>query len=160
MENEIWKDITGYEGLYQVSNYGGVRSVKGSKSINLKQSVNDRNYSVVGLWKHNKLKTKKVHRLVAESFLSKKTNQRIVNHKDGLKSNNDFRNLEWCNSLHNNHHALRTGLVKTKLSREDVLLIKKLNKQGIKRIDISNVFNVSRTTINNVVNGNSYHWLR
>ena len=98
---EIWKDVKGYEGLYQVSNLGRVKSFRKStkygmpEEIILKPSMINSGYHVVSLYSPNKKKKKfQVHRLVAESFLSNKDNLPCVNHKDENKINNCSSNLE------------------------------------------------------------------
>lgn len=103
---EIWKDIQGYEGLYQVSNLGMIRSTRGLRN----QVGNGYGYLCVDLWKHNKRKRFYVHRLVANAFLKNEHNYPTVNHKDGNKSNNCVSNLEWCTYSYNNVHALKNGL--------------------------------------------------
>ena len=120
--NEIWKDIFNYEGLYQVSNTGKVKSLE-RKSFNghtliknkerlLKFGNNGNGYSFVNLSKNGKQKQLYVHRLVASAFIPNPLNKKTVNHKDGNKSNNCIENLEWCTQKENNNHARRTGLVK------------------------------------------------
>lgn len=106
---EIWKDIEGYEGLYQVSDLGNVRSLKfsgGNKVKLLKQNTN-RGYKQVTLRKNGKMKTCKVHRLVAMAFISNPNNYKEVNHKDENPSNNDVSNLEWCTSEYNKNYGTR-----------------------------------------------------
>lgn len=108
----LWKPIKGYEGLYEVSNTGKVRSLKkivnnGKGSI-LKGS-NDR-YSTVSLYKSGKEKRRTIHRLVAETFIPNPHNKPQVNHKDGIRENNHIDNLEWCTSKENINHALEIGI--------------------------------------------------
>ena len=108
---EIWKDIEGYEGLYQVSNLGDVRSLKyagGNKVKLLKQTTNKGGYKQVILHKDGKRKNYKVHRLVAMVFISNPNNYKEVNHKDENPSNNDVSNLEWCTSEYNKNYGTRT----------------------------------------------------
>ena len=107
---EIWKDIKGYEGLYQVSNLGKVKSLKKHQKI-LKLSDNGRGYMFVGLSKNNKRKNKNVHRLVAETFISNYDNLLQVNHKDGNKNNNSVDNLEWVTQKQNLQHARENKLL-------------------------------------------------
>lgn len=118
---EIWKDIKEYEGLYQVSNLGNVRSLNYNRQKITKQLrpyKNIRGYWVVSLFKNNKQKTKMVHRLVAESFIENIENNIIVNHKDGNKNNNCADNLEWCTPQYNIKEAFRMGLNKPRKGTE------------------------------------------
>ena len=112
---EIWKDIKGYEGLYQVSNFGEVCSsykYKGIQKHLLHKGVNRCGYYIVSLRKDKKDKTYLVHRLVAKAFLPNDTNQPVVNHIDGNKLNNNINNLEWCSHSHNTKESFRLGLSK------------------------------------------------
>ena len=110
---EIWKDIPGFENLYQVSNLGRVKSLPkptnnqfSMKEIILKPVKFSNGYLNVNL----KGKFIGVHRLVALTFLENKNNLPIVNHKDGNKTNNNINNLEWCTASENLSHAYKTGL--------------------------------------------------
>ena len=108
---EIWKDIEGYEGLYQVSNLGDVRSLKyagGNKVKPLKQDNDGNGYKQVILYKDGKRKNCKVHRLVAMAFISNPNNYKEVNHKDENPSNNNVNNLEWCTNEYNVNYGTRT----------------------------------------------------
>ena len=115
---EIWKDIKGYEGLYQVSNLGRVKSLgrwvykeyrgkrwQGEKI--LKQIKNKFGYLRVYLYKNRKAKCYAIHRLVAQVFIPNPYNLPQVNHKDEDKSNNRVDNLEWCTSFYNNEYGTR-----------------------------------------------------
>lgn len=107
---EIWKDIINYEGKYEVSNLGRVRSLSynGTGEIKfLKQSTNKRGYKRVGLCKDGKTKHYYVHRLVAMTFIPNPNNYKEVNHKDEKPSNNDVKNLEWCDTKYNNNYGTR-----------------------------------------------------
>lgn len=115
-QEEIWKDITGYEGKYQVSSFGRVKSLeyhnaKGIKRCGILQPATDNSgYHRCALSKNNILKTYKVHRLVAIAFIPNPDNLPQINHKDGNKKNNNVENLEWCDNSHNQKHAYRLGL--------------------------------------------------
>ena len=105
---EIWRDIAGYEGYYQVSNTGNVRSVdrivedgRSFKGRILKPSYDRRKYKIVILSRGGKLKCFKFHRLVALSFLENPDNLPQINHKDENKENNNVENLEWCTNEYN-----------------------------------------------------------
>ena len=107
-ENEVWKDVVGYEGLYQVSDRGNVRSVIRKDSIGrkcggriLKLIPNANGYIRVGLCKNGIRKKKHIHRLVAEAFIPNPNSFPQVNHKDEVKDNNNVENLEWCTGKYN-----------------------------------------------------------
>ena len=100
---EIWKDIEGYEGLYQVSNLGRVKSLQMYANGGYKKRVkilkpcnNGNGYYVVYLMKNKKRSVNYIHRLVAQAFLKNFNNYKCINHKDENKSNNNVDNLEWC----------------------------------------------------------------
>lgn len=108
---EIWKDVGGYEGLYQVSNLGRVKRLKGKymKSDKLLKQVKlDSGYIAVGLCKHNKAKNFRVHRLVAEAFIPNPEEKPQVNHINEDKTNNMVSNLEWMTAKENNNYGTRT----------------------------------------------------
>lgn len=97
--NEIWKDVVGYEGIYQISNFGNVKSLGNDKSKKekiLKKRLGTKNYYMVGLTKNKKQITKDIHQLVAESFLNHKPCglKLVVNHIDFNTKNNNLNNLE------------------------------------------------------------------
>lgn len=109
---EIWKDIDDYEGFYQVSNCGRVRSltrtftrsdgkVKTFKEKVLKQGTNPNGYKYVNLSIKSKAYSARVHRLVAEAFINNPENLPCINHKDENKANNSVENLEWCTFQYN-----------------------------------------------------------
>ena len=112
---ELWKDIKGYEGLYQVSNLGRVKSLKNkSNHINeiiLKQGKDrKKGYMNVSLSVNSKTKTFKVHKLVATHFIPNIDNKLQVNHKNGDKSDNRVINLEWVTCKENIKHAWNNNL--------------------------------------------------
>ena len=104
---EIWKDKKDYEGHYQVSNFGRVKSIKFGKERILKLTKDKDGYFFVNLYKNNKSKAFKVHRLVAEAFLPNTDNLPLINHKDEDKSNNIVSNLEWCDVKYNTNYGTR-----------------------------------------------------
>lgn len=101
---EIWKDIKGYEGLYQVSSKGIVKDCNG---IERKQRTDTYGYKIVTLRKNGEYKSYKVHRLVGIAFISNPENLPCINHKDEVKSNNNVENLEWCTSKYNSNYGHR-----------------------------------------------------
>ena len=117
---EIWKDVKGYEGLYQVSNLGNVRGLvrdwnNRTKTIRtMRQYVTKTGYLALRLCKDGKTKLWKTHRLVAEAFLENQMAFPFVNHLDGNKLNNCVSNLEWCTASRNIKHAYDTGLKRTR----------------------------------------------
>lgn len=116
---EIWKSIPGYEGLYEVSNTGQIRSLdmyvkvgfgayRLQKGKVLSPAKDKYGYLVVSLTYNGKHKTIKVHRLVAQAFIENPDNLPEVNHKDEDKTNNIVENLEWCNHKYNMNYGTRT----------------------------------------------------
>jgi len=105
---EIWKDIPDYEGLYQASNLGNIKSLK--KNIILRQNGDNYGYMQVILYNGETRKTGKVHRLVGKAFIENPENKPQINHKDGNKKNNHVSNLEWLTNRENKKHAIDTGL--------------------------------------------------
>lgn len=106
---EVWKDVKGYEGKYQVSNTGKVLSLnyhrEGYPNL-LTLKTNSDGYKYVGLCKNNKVKTHRIHRLVAEHFLPLNLNPSLqINHKDEDKSNNNVNNLEWVTPKQNTNYG-------------------------------------------------------
>lgn len=115
---EIWKDIKGYEGFYQVSNLGNIKSlqrfIKRQSGFEvfvrqriLKPGKSKKGYWLVVLRNSGKDGTQKVHRLVAQHFIENPKNFDQVNHKDGIKTNNHVDNLEWCDNSLNQIHSYR-----------------------------------------------------
>lgn len=118
---EIWKPIKNYEGLYEVSNQGRIRSLDhdvpckgGTRTVKgkiRKPQYNAKGYEIVTLSKENKLWTATVHQLVAEAFIPGFCKGTEINHENGIKSDPCLTNLEVSNPSHNQLHAVRTGLV-------------------------------------------------
>ena len=107
MMKEVWKSVVGYEGLYEVSNFGRVKSLKRlhTKERIVSQWLNHRGYARVTLWKENKQRKYSVHRLVAEAFIPNPEAKPQVNHIDENKTNNAAWNLEWCTQTENHNHG-------------------------------------------------------
>lgn len=165
---EIWVDIKDYEGFYQVSNLGRVRSlprwVKGKgKSIQLRDGFYlkvdiAKGYERVTLFKNNNRKRVMVHRLVAQHFVDNPKNKPEVNHIDGNKRNNKLTNLEWVTSSENQLHAFKTGLQKPtksnkRLEYSDVCRIREMLDEGMKQTKIAKIFDVYPSTISSIKTG-------
>jgi len=163
---EIWKDIKGFEGSYQVSNLGKIQSIdrliwnpaNGSYSTQKgrihKLDFKNKFYAQIGLWKNSKCTKKLVHRLVAESFILNPKNLPEVNHKDTNKLNNCSSNLEWCTRLQNQRDAKNKGLYSNFpkgsakcnaiLNEKAVLHIR---RKEMRNIDYCKLYNVKPSTI-------------
>jgi hypothetical protein len=113
---EIFREISGYEGLYAVSNYGNVKSLKFGKEKILKPRADGDGYLYVTFCKNGKMKHHKVHRLVASAFIENPDNLPQVNHKDENPSNNNADNLEWCTQEYNHNYGTRNQRVAEALS--------------------------------------------
>ena len=111
MAKEIWKDIENYDGIYQISNFGRVKSLSRQtksgkyKEIIKKPSLAGRGYYRLALCKNGKPKYYYIHRLVAKAFIPNPNNLPLVNHKDENKLNNNVNNLEWCDSEYNMNYG-------------------------------------------------------
>lgn len=117
MAVEIWKPVAGFEGLYEVSNMGRVKSLGRIDRFNkrweeriLWPHLVGKNYLAVSLCKDGKVSSRKIHRLVAETFIPNPGRKPQVNHKDGNKENNAASNLEWSTNSENQLHARKNGL--------------------------------------------------
>lgn len=167
--NEIWKDIEGYEGLYQVSNLGRVKSL--SRKINCRNGhtrisrerilapiVLMTNYVAVYLGKKN---PKLVHRLVAQAFHQNNENKREVNHINGIKPDNRAENLEWVTPSENKIHAFKNSLnvsIKgearhnSKLTEDEVIQILQLNTMyGLKQKMVAKEYGISTGWVNHII---------
>lgn len=150
---EIWKDIEGYEGLYQVSNLGRVKSLR--RNIILKSKIERNGYERVILSANNNTKGYSVHRLVATAFISNPNNYPIVNHKDENRANNCVNNLEWCTQKHNVNYG--TGIAKRVKSQSKKVL--QFNPDGTfvkeweSTMEIGRAMNKSQGHIVQVCNG-------
>ena len=100
---EIWKDIKGYEGIYQVSNLGRIKRVETDRI--LKPLKHTKGYLNIGLYKNHTASKKLIHRLVAQAFIPNSENKPEINHIDEDKANNRVNNLEWSTRKENNNYG-------------------------------------------------------
>lgn len=133
-----WVDVVGYEGIYEVSRCGNIRTKEGKTTYSklhgkrkwkqriLKQKVSKDNTCRVSLWKDGKERTWLVHRVVAKAYIPMVKGKDYINHIDGNRQNNCVENLEWCNHKENNNHAFDTGLMTS--NKRIVLVSKDENK--------------------------------
>lgn len=176
---EVWKDIKGYEGCYQVSNLGKIRSLdrlvnkKGGgkrllKGRVLKTYIKKNGYEQIGLTVNGDTKYFTIHRLVAVHFIKNDDpDKNVINHKNGIKTDNKKTNLEWCTHSYNVKHSFDVLGYKAhnrKLTDDQVRYIRKHGVKGRKGIGVkdgnfkflSEKFNVSRYTIEQIFNNKIY----
>ena len=178
MENnihEIWKDVVGFEGRYQVSNKGRVKSLdREIKTVNgsyiwkgrlLSASKIKNRYPNVALCNYGKPRSYEIHRLVGLAFIENPLNKRIVNHINGIKNDNRVENLEWVTHQENMAHAIKTGLINqngensvlSKFTKDDIIKIRKRYSEGVSAYRIAKDLGfVCKATIWNIVKGITY----
>lgn len=159
---EIWNPILGYEGLYEISNYGRAKSYQGLKPKMLALSTNVV-YQIIRPIKDGVYATKTIHRLVAIAFIPNPENKPFVNHLDGNKHNNHVLNLEWSTVSENSTHAVRAGLRKSaEQIKKKPIRCKRILNQVTGEIYIGcqeaakSLF-VSKATIERWVNGSPFN---
>lgn len=172
MKKEVWKSIKGYEGVYEVSSLGGIRSLTRYVEVGsysrisygkvIGQFEDKDGYMIAQLSKDGKGKTIRVHSLVADAFLKKEDGRDEVNHIDSNKKNNSFDNLEYCNRSENMIHYYESGHANklygesnpnSKLKDSDIDEIKRLLGTGLYQKEIAYMFGVSQSTISLIKKG-------
>ena len=149
---EVWRPVKGYEGIYEVSNIGKVKSCErivirsNGRKINfpekiMKPSINHKGYEVIDLRKNGKRECGFVHRLVGKAFIENPNNKKQINHKNGIKTDNDVRNLEWVTNQENMIHAYKNGLKDNKKASES-------RKRKIDQLTLEGDFIKSYNSIN------------
>jgi NUMOD4 motif/HNH endonuclease len=148
---EIFREVKGYEGYYEVSNLGNVRSTSYKGVRILRPSKTKCGYLDVVFCIKQKKEHKLIHRLVAEAFIDNPNNLSTVNHKDEDKLNNNVENLEWMSFDDNIRYSNNKMLTESQ-----VLKIPAMIESGYSQMDIANSFGVSRRTIQFILQGE--HW--
>ena len=128
MIEEIWKDVVGYENIYQISNLGRVKALE--RPVNnragkrfekiLKYRISERGYCITVLSKEAKSKKCFIHRLIAQAFIPNPENKLEINHINGIRHDNRIENLEWCTRKENMVHAFSTGLNRGKIGEDNI----------------------------------------
>jgi hypothetical protein len=172
LQQEVWKDIVEYEGLYMVSNLGRVKSLPRSGTILQEKILSQRvgrKYLCVMLCKNNIKKCTSVHRLIAQAFIPNPDNKPQVNHKNGIKTDNIVCNLEWVTAKENSQHAYNfidgnkdkclNALEKAigwnrKLSKKDIKAIFQKRMEGLSCIELAKEYSCDRSSINRIITEN------
>ena len=176
---EVWKSICDFEGFYEISNLGNVRSVERLvhksngrhaifKSNPLKPTMGAGYFRVV-LSMEGFKRTLSIHRLIAIAFIPNPKKLSCINHKNGIKTDNSLGNLEWCSYSENTKHAFKTGLLTSglkgktgeshptsKLKSKEVVIIKDLINAGQTLISIAKRFNISDKAISDIKIGRTW----
>lgn len=166
--HEDWRAIPGYEGLYEVSTEGRIKSLAGPKSPRIMLFNNCRGYRTVELWKDRTGKRFTVHRIVCLAFQGPRPDGFDINHKNGVKSDNRNQNLEYVTKSENRKHAFATGLQTNngikhsqhKLSEEDVRAIRNLICEMVPYKDIAPIYGVTASAIASIKLGRTWAHLK
>lgn len=163
---EIFKDIEGFSGKYQVSNKGRIKSFHISdKGRIMKPEERNKKYLCIGLRLNMNKKNYVIHRLVANAFIDNPENKSQINHKDGNKLNNHTENLEWCTHSENMKHAFSTGLsialkgedtYNSTLNNKQARIIRSMKRMEIKQREVAKIFNTSTGVVGNIQRGKTY----
>ncbi len=158
---KVWKQIPGFEGLYDVSSDGDVFSFKTSKL--LKVCIGSAGYPQVDLCRQGKRRTYAIHQLVAAAFIGGRPDGMVVCHNDGDKMNNRPENLRIDSQTENNRDKITHGTIaageknsKAKLTADSVIEIRRLAASGISHRAIAGQFGVSRPAISHIVRGDTW----
>lgn len=158
--DEKWKPIVNYEGLYEISSFGRVKSIKRNGTLGgiIKPQKTKHGYYAIYLSKNNIVGRYTAHRLTAQAFIQNKENKPYINHIDSNKLNNNVSNLEWCTAKENIQHASSKGRLgkncgenqgNVKLTENDVLNIR---NSTLKNSELSIIYKVNRSAISKIIN--------
>jgi hypothetical protein len=176
LKNEVWKDVSGYKGIYMVSNFSRVRSINhkvccsnGRSRIQVGRIItshlNKKGYLQVSLSNKGKILHTFVHRLSSIAFIPNPENELQVNHINGIKTDNRIENLEWCTNRENQLHAVKNNLINpnsgekhhnSKLTNKQVVRIRELHKTGITNIKLALYYNISATAMSKILRNETY----
>lgn len=163
----IWRDVVGREGMYEVSDTGLIRSVKGNyrHGILLKLQVNDAGYLIYSARQPKPPKLVRVHRAVAEAFIGPSDGME-VNHKDCNKQNNNLSNLEYVTHKENGEHASRSGVIRrgelctfSKVTESQAREIKNASR-SLTHAQVALQVGVSRDAVIDIRKGKSWNWIK
>lgn len=156
---EVWKDIDGFDGIYQVSNMGRVRSFKNKKDRILKPRSKRSGYLYVSLYKSGKYIQRGVHGLALRAFTNKSQWKDVPNHKDLDKTNNKLSNLEWMTNSENIQHSVNAGNHKSKklFTDEQVYMFREDYLNGISQEKIAEKYKIDMNTMGWVLRNDTYY---
>lgn len=162
MKNMEYKQFANY----LIYKDGTIKSLLTGKNIT--KRIGPNGYYQINLCINGKCKTFMFHRLIANAFIPNPDNLPCINHIDGNKLNNQLSNLEWVTYSDNTRHAFRMGLTHPaigkntkhgKFTEEAIKHIRMLSKQGKSQYQIASIYNVTRSTIQQILEGKTYHWV-
>ena len=176
---EQWRPVKGYEGHYEVSNLGRVKSLlrfkdnnKGKQIVEskIKDQTFTAGYPSLNIYLGGDVKRVYTHRLVADAFIPNPDNKKTVNHKNGIKTDNKVNNLEWATYSENTQHAIETGLAKqgnppkgstngfSKLTEDKVIRMRLLYEKGnISMREVAELFGIAKSTVVGIMNRKSWN---
>lgn len=172
IKGEIWKDIPDFEGIYQASNLGRIKSITSDRATTfgnigkygkiciMKSYIIKKGYCRISFWKkiNNRMNVRGflVHRLIAKTFIQNPENKRYINHKNGIKTDNRVENLEWVTNQENIDHKMMylfksKSKILLKFTKKEIKEIKKMNNLGFSLRKIAKIFNTYHSDIGYVI---------